>query len=103
MQLLFIHGSGATSRVWRYQSAFFTDALAIDLPGRPGGEFCTTIESATTWLKAYVDENQLEDFVLIGHSLGTAIALQYALTYPTETKAMCLSAEAPDYGSTRTH
>ena len=90
MQLLFIHGSGATGRVWRYQSAFFTDALAIDLPGRPEGEFCTTIESATAWLKAYVDENQLEDLVLIGHSLGTAIALQYALTYPTETKAMVL-------------
>ena len=37
-----------------------------------------------------MDENQLEDFVLIGHSLGTAIALQYALTYPTETKAIVL-------------
>ena len=91
MQLLFIHGSGATSQVWRYQSAFFTDALTIDLPGRPEGECCTTIESATAWLKAYVDEHQLEDLVLIGHSLGTAIALQYALTYSTETKAIAVS------------
>ena len=90
MQLLFIHGSGATSTVWRYQSAFFPDAIAIDLPGRPEGECCTTIESATAWLKAYVDQHQLKDLVLVGHSLGTAIALKYALTYPESIKGMVL-------------
>ena len=90
MQLVFIHGSGATGKVWRYQTAVFADAVAIDLPGRPDGEFCTTIEQAVDWLKAYVDDHQLIDLVLVGHSLGTAIALQYALTYPQELKGLVL-------------
>ena len=74
------------------------------LPGRPEGECCTTIESATAWLKAYVDEHQLEDLVLIGHSLGTAIALQYALTYPDRDQGnSAYRRRRADYGSTRTH
>ncbi|MFT6436850.1 MAG: pimeloyl-ACP methyl ester carboxylesterase [Candidatus Azotimanducaceae bacterium] len=90
MQLVFIHGSGATGNVWRYQLPAFVDSITIDLPGRPDGEFCTTIESAVTWLKAYVDHEEITDLVLVGHSLGTAIALQYAIEYPDDLKAMVL-------------
>ncbi len=90
MQLIFIHGSGSTGKVWRYQSSAFTGSIAIDLPGRPNGEFCTSIESAVDWLKALVDERGLTDLVLVGHSLGTAVALQYAIEHPDDLKGMVL-------------
>jgi pimeloyl-ACP methyl ester carboxylesterase len=94
MQLLFIHGSGATGSVWRYQLTAFADSIAIDLPGRPDGEFCTSIEGAVDWLKAYVDNHinneGTTDLVLVGHSLGTAIALQYAIQHPDDLKGMVL-------------
>jgi len=90
MQLIFIHGSGATGKVWRYQSPAFPASIAIDLPGRPDGDFCPSIESAVDWLKAYVDKNGLNDLVLVGHSLGTAIALQYAIAHPGDLKGMVL-------------
>ena len=90
MQLLFIHGSGSTGKVWRYQTSAFADSLAIDLPGRPDGELCTSIESGVSWLKMLVDEQGLTDLVLVGHSLGTAVALQYAIEYPGDLKGMVL-------------
>ena len=90
MQLLFIHGSGATGTVWRYQTSAFKGSIAIDLPGRPKGELCTSIESAVDWLKTYVESNGLADLVLVGHSLGTAIALQYAVKHPEDLKGMVL-------------
>jgi len=90
MQLIFIHGSGATGKVWRYQTTAFSGSIALDLPGRPDGDFCTSIESAVAWLKSFVDEQGLTDLVLVGHSLGTAIALQYAIKYPGDLKGMVL-------------
>jgi pimeloyl-ACP methyl ester carboxylesterase len=90
MQLIFIHGSGSTGKVWRYQSNAFAGSIAVDLPGRPDGEFCTSIESAVAWLKALVDEEGLTDLVLVGHSLGTAIALQYAIEHPDDLKGLVL-------------
>jgi len=90
MQLIFIHGSGATGKVWRYQSTAFSGSIALDLPGRPEGEFCPSIESAVEWLKSLVDQQGLTDLVLVGHSLGTAIALQYAIQHPDDLKGMVL-------------
>ena len=90
MQLIFIHGSGATGTVWRYQLAAFAGSIAIDLPGRPDGELCTSIESAVDWLKTYVDAEKISDLVLVGHSLGTAIALQYAIEHADDLKGMVL-------------
>lgn len=90
MQIIFIHGSGATGTVWRYQLTAFAGSIAIDLPGRPDGEFCTSIESAVDWLKKYVEDEKINDLVLVGHSLGTAIALQYAIEHPDDLKGMVL-------------
>ncbi|MEH6558316.1 MAG: alpha/beta hydrolase [Oceanicoccus sp.] len=90
MQLIFIHGSGSTGKVWRYQLSAFPGSIAIDLPGRPDGDFCTSIESAVEWLKTLVDERGLSDVVLVGHSLGTAVALQYAIEHPGDLKGLVL-------------
>ncbi len=90
MKMVFIHGSGATSAVWYYQKQHFKDADTPDLPGHPDGRLCSSIEEYSNWLHGYIQEKNYKDVILAGHSLGGAITLQYALTYPEDLKAIIL-------------
>ncbi len=88
MQLVFIHGSGGTGEVWQYQLEAFPGAVAPTLPGHPDGEIIATMEGYTRWVHSFITQNGYRDVVLVGHSLGGGIALQYALDYPRELKAI---------------
>ena len=90
MKLIFIHGSGTSSHSWYYQTRYFPDADAVDLPGHPDGEPCTSIEAYVEWLKGYIDRRGYRDVVLAGHSLGGAIAQLYALIYPDDLAGLVL-------------
>jgi len=91
MQLVFIHGSGGTGRVWKYQTEHFPGSLAVTLPGHPDGVLCESIEDATRWLRSELGDGAgSEALVLVGHSLGGAIALQYALDHPDEVAGIVL-------------
>jgi pimeloyl-ACP methyl ester carboxylesterase len=88
MQLIFIHGSGTTGRAWKYQSEFFPESIAVNLPGHPDGDLLDSIPAMAAWLKQFVQEQALSDLVLVGHSIGGGIALQYALDYPEDVRAL---------------
>ena len=90
MKLIFIHGSGNTGEIWCYQAKHFLDAEAINLPGHPQGELCDRVEDYANWLHRYILEQRYSEPVLIGHSLGGAIAQLYALNYPQDIKALIL-------------
>lgn len=90
MKLIFLHGSGGCKESWHHQVRFFEDADAVDLPGHPEGEPCTSIEAYVEWLTGYIQERAYRDVVLVGHSLGGAIALLYALEHPGELEAVVL-------------
>lgn len=91
MKLVFIHGSGGTGRVWRYQTEHFPGSVAVTLPGHPDGVSCESIEEATSWLRSELrSQAGSETFVLVGHSLGGAIALQYALEHRDEVAGIVL-------------
>ncbi len=86
MNLVFIHGAGGSSRTWELQKRNFTNYQVemIDLPGhgRRAGEGRESIREYVEKVRALIQG--LEDVVLIGHSMGGAITMTYALTYPLQ-------------------
>jgi len=84
MQLIFIHGSGGSKESWTYQTRYFKDSLALDLPGHPQGELIPSIEGYVEWLRHFIQSAGYRKVVLVGHSLGGGIALLYALKYPQD-------------------
>jgi pimeloyl-ACP methyl ester carboxylesterase len=90
MKLVMIHGAGASSLSFYYQLRHFRNSKAIDLPGHPTGKACESIDLYVDWVRGFNTARRYKDVVLCGHSMGGAIALQYALRYPDELKAIIL-------------
>ncbi|MEP1385473.1 MAG: alpha/beta hydrolase [Paraglaciecola sp.] len=88
MQLIFIHGSGGCKEVWKYQAEFFDNAITLNLPGHPDGNVRASIKEYSDWLHEFIQEQGVKDRVLVGHSMGGAIALRYALDYPNHVKGL---------------
>lgn len=86
---VFIHGSGGTSDAWSLQySKLHTDfnILAVNLPGHGGSEGTGEqyVEGYVSHLKEILDTVGLKRPILVGHSLGAAIALSFALRHRHE-------------------
>ena len=95
--LVFIHGSGDSGRVWRLQVEHFETqrAFALDLPGH--GQRPDTLPAEVTiqeYAQAAHDivtqELHLQKPIIVGHSLGGAIALTMALEYGDELGGIVL-------------
>lgn len=87
--LVFIHGSGNDHSCWSYQySRLYRqfNIVALDLPGHGlstgGGE--SDVDRYSLWIKKLLDVLELKNPILIGHSLGAAIVLKFALRYPQD-------------------
>ncbi len=90
MKLVFIHGAGNTGLAWYYQTEYFADSEAISLPGHPEGEPCASIDDYADWLYRYVRDRNYSQPVLVGHSMGGAVAQMYALNYPSHVRGIVL-------------
>ena len=76
-----------------------TQLLAPDLPGygqqaAPNG-FDYTVDSYADWVAAYLIEQQLTDYVLVGHSMGGKFALALAARQPTGLRGLVLLSPSP--------
>jgi pimeloyl-ACP methyl ester carboxylesterase len=91
--LIFIHGSGGDHSLWSLQYAKLHkhyNIVAIDLPGhgRSKGSGESDVGNYCFWIKRLLDILHLKNSILVGHSLGAAITLQFALNYPQEIKGI---------------
>lgn len=92
-QLVFLHGPGAggCAEVFRYQLDHFYGSLAPTLPGHGTGAPCASVERYAEWVRGWLwAQGQPRDLVLVGYTLGSCIALQYALDYPEEVSGLVL-------------
>tara|TARA_R110001592_G_scaffold75526_1_gene228664 strand:+ start:3755 stop:4444 length:690 start_codon:yes stop_codon:yes gene_type:complete len=90
MTLIFLPGSGCSSIVWEQQLSFFGNSLALNLPGHPDGRALNTVSDMAQWLVSYIEERKLTDLILVGHFLGSAVAMQTALLGKVDIKALVL-------------
>ncbi|WED56702.1 alpha/beta hydrolase [Exiguobacterium profundum] len=94
--VLFLPGGGFTGS----QGQLFAEALhndfevhLLDLPGFGESEGLHTYATSkilADWIEAYRTSRQLESIRLIGHSMGGAIALAYAVHYPDQVRRLIL-------------
>ncbi len=95
--LLLIHGAGGSSRQWQDVLEILEKdhrVIALDLPGHgnSSGRGSRSIGSYLKVVRAFIETLNLPNFLLCGHSMGGAIAMEYARTYPKDTCALALIA-----------
>jgi len=101
--LVLVHGLGASTVLWRDLQPRLGDGhrvLAFDLRGAGRTRERERRElSLATWaddLRGLLGALELEPPVFVGHSLGAAVALKYALTYPDDVAGLVLMGTDPD-------
>ena len=97
--VLFIHAATQSVSTWRFQLGLFRNhpsfnLIALDLPGRggSGGEGFRSVKEYKDLLNEFIDSLQLENIILIGHSMGGGVAMLFALEHPEIIKACVLAA-----------
>lgn len=92
--LVLVHGAGESHLHWPpgLRRLEGTDVYALDLPGhgRSGGRGRDSIAAYRDLLAAFLDALGLERAVLVGHSMGGAIVLSFALNRPNQLEGMVL-------------
>lgn len=93
--VLFIHGAGGSHARWSLQVSRLGRrflAMAVDLPGHglSGGAARDSIESYREFIMSFTDRLLGSPFYLAGHSMGGAIALDFALNYPGRLAGLVL-------------
>ncbi len=92
--VLLLHGAGGTHLDWPAELRRLPNSLAPDLAdhGRSTTPFRSSIPAMAADMIALLDELNIEQAVLLGHSMGGAVALQIALDYPERTAGLILIA-----------
>lgn len=90
MALIFLPGSGCSSNVWRHQLDFFDDSIALNFPGHPDGDLIDNVSGLADWLVNILDQHEDESVILVGHSFGSAVALQVAINSHPAIKGLVL-------------
>jgi pimeloyl-ACP methyl ester carboxylesterase len=98
--VIFLHGGGMDHSVWALLARAFAShghaVLAPDIPGhgRSAGPPLTSIGALAGWTAALIDASGLRAARLVGHSMGSLIALEAAARHPTKVTALALIATA---------
>ncbi len=101
--LLLLHGAGSNGHAWHYQYEHLGNRhspLAPDLPGHghsSGVEGLRTVEDYAAFTLAFLDALRLDSAVIVGHSMGGAIAMEFALRHPARVQALVLIATAAKF------
>lgn len=94
--VLFVHGAGGNHQHWLAQMAGLggVHTLAPDLPGhgRTDGPGFSSIREYGDWLLTFMTSLGLCRSIIVGHSMGGAIALNLALRHQSQVTGLVLIA-----------
>jgi len=93
--IIFIHGSGGDGFVWENQLVRLSDFITVIIPDLPGhgkseGACFDSAKEYAEWINVLAENLKLSSFFLAGHSLGGAVAQEYASKYPEKTEGLIL-------------
>jgi 3-oxoadipate enol-lactonase len=103
--ILLVHGLGGTGNVWHAQRATLSryfKVIVMDLPGSGRSDRSRRAYSLEQWaddIAGLIDHLQLDQAVVAGHSMGTAIVQKFAAKYPQKTKAILLAGALVELGA----
>ena len=98
--VVFIHGAGLDHSWFGLQSRYFGyhgwNVLALDLPGhgRSAGPPLVTVGAMADWVARVLDAAKVERAALVGHSMGTLVALDCASRQAARVERIALIATA---------
>lgn len=94
--IVFVHGAANDHSAFLLQSRYFAyhgwNALAVDLPGhgRSAGAVLPTIDAMADWIAALIETTNAGRVALVGHSMGSLVALECAARHPERVRALAL-------------
>ena len=95
--VVLVHGSMGSLQMWEGWARELGDkarVISVDLPGHgltgPWARDEYTIEAYADFLEVLVDSLNLDRFVLVGHSMGGAVAWTFAATRPDRVSQLVL-------------
>ena len=86
--ILLMHGSGLTHIVWSLHEQFYAsqgfNVLSVDLPGHGNSEgpSLKSIEKISDWIKSLMLKINIEKIIIVGHSQGGLIGIDFTSRYP---------------------
>jgi len=98
-----VHGAGGNAHRWQRQIDLLAKShspIALDLPGHgrsAGVEGLLTIDDYADFLAAFLDALNMKSAVIMGWSMGGAIAMNFALRHPARVEALVLVATAAKF------
>ena len=94
--VVFVHGAMNDHSVWtllaRWCAHHGHGVLAVDLPGhmRSAGPALTSVDAMADWLLALLDAAGVQTAALVGHSMGSLVALQAAAQAPKRARRLVM-------------
>jgi len=94
--IVFVHGAQHDHSVWALQSRYFAhhgySVLAVDLPGhgRSEGPALASVEAMAAWVLELVAAAGASSAAIVGHSMGSLIALEAAGQAPARVTRVAL-------------
>lgn len=102
--LLFVHGYAGVAETWEYQMNYFMDHYRVVAPdlrghGQSDAPFTQyTMEELVGDIETIIEDLELnQELVLVGHSFGGAICVDFAATHPDKLEKLVLIATAGEY------
>ena len=96
--IMLMHGSGLTHIVWSLHEQFYLsqgfNVLSVDLPGHGNSEgpSLRSIEEISDWIKSLMLKVDVSKIIIIGHSQGCLVGIDFSSRYPELIEKLVLVA-----------